>query len=124
MILGTPFLLQIQHFNIDTNRLKAIKQNILFKFIQPPKTGIIQQIKTHLQAKEAQLNFFKQDTYNLKINHKLKTPYFKEQLQEFLNNLIKDYCSENPKIFWHRKTHTISLPYITNFSKTEIPTKA
>lgn len=96
----------------------------MFKFIQPPKIGLIQQIKTHIQAKEAQLNFIKQDSYNLKINQKLETSYFKNQLQEFLDKLIKDCCSENPKAFWHHKTHTISLPYIANFSETEIPTKA
>jgi hypothetical protein len=44
--------------------------------------------------------------------------------QELLNEIVDTVCSDLPNAFWHRKKHILSLPYVKDFSKRKIPTKA
>ena len=38
--------------------------------------------------------------------------------------LIDDVCSDVPNALWHRKKHIVDLPYVKDFDKKNIPTKA
>ena len=38
--------------------------------------------------------------------------------------LINDVCSDVSNAFWHSKKHIIDLPYVKDFDKKNIPTKA
>ena len=38
--------------------------------------------------------------------------------------LIDDVCSDVPNTFWHRKKHSVDLPYVKDFDEKNIPIKA
>jgi hypothetical protein len=48
-----------------------------------------------------------------------------QQIIQLFEDMVKsEVCPDLPTAFWHRKKHTVSLPYIKDFDERKITTKA
>lgn len=64
-----------------------------------------------LEKAESLLTDLKDLKGNLRIEEQLKQPKIKRRIIELKEKLAKKCCSEEPNAFWHRKQHTVKLPY-------------
>lgn len=129
VILGTPFLLKIQSFTVDTKGTKGTcasidDKPIIFEFIEGPRLGRINHINFLISHKEKYLEDLKTEIYICRIEDQFESKSFQDKLANFQTSLIKECRSEIPFAFWHRKKHIVSLPYISTFNQRDIPKKA
>ncbi|GAV85992.1 hypothetical protein CFOL_v3_29426, partial [Cephalotus follicularis] len=132
IILGQPFLEIIKPFKVKTEGIttKIFQQKILCTFNENPITKDINLLKTFslfkehyvnlIKVKENHLYFTKQEISNKKLEHQLQ---IKEKIDSLKNNIINNFCSDLPDVFWHKKRHMVSLPYEKDFIKQNILTK-
>lgn len=125
VILGIPFLLKIQHFQVTHEGLQIKINNIdvFFKFLQPPRKSMLEGILNLIFYKENQTLNLKREIRLLSISQKIQSPSFQHYLEQFSKHLQQTCCSEIPSAFWHRKNHQVSLPYILNWIKRISPPK-
>ena len=47
----------------------------------------------------------------------------KESYEQEINLIVGKVCSNIPNVFWHKKQHEVELPYESDFSENNFPTK-
>jgi len=62
--------------------------------------------------------------YIKRVEGQLSQKTLKEKIQLFEDRIKSEVCSDLLTTFWHRKKHTISLPYVKDFDEGKITTKA
>ncbi|KAG9450352.1 hypothetical protein H6P81_010317 [Aristolochia fimbriata] len=127
VILGTPFLLNILPFSVTKEAIITtnLGEPYHFAFLSAPTSRDLLSITSELlNEKEQYLCSLKVDLTSKQIELALQNPTFLERKQSFLKELLRDVCSDVPNAFWNRKQHIVSLPYESEFSEQDIPTKA
>ncbi|GAV67800.1 hypothetical protein CFOL_v3_11304, partial [Cephalotus follicularis] len=133
IILGQLLLEIIKPFKVKNEEIttKLLQQKILFAFNEKHITKNINLLKTFslfkehsVKTKENHLYFIKQEVSNKKLEQHLQTSQIREKINSLKNNIINNICSDRPNVFWHRKRHMVSLPYESDSTEQNIPTKA
>jgi len=90
---------------------KGIRKKIELPYISNPIISTMVHTVQNLDRAKARLSDLKDLNSNLKIEEQLKSPQIKTRIGELKKQLEEDCCSEEPNAFWHRKHHTVELPY-------------
>ena len=77
-----------------------------------------------IHAKIKHLKFLQQEVRYKKIAEQISDKLLQSKIDNFKKMLIDDVCSDVSNAFWHSKKHIIDLPYVKDFDKKNIPTKA
>ena len=59
-----------------------------------------------------------------KIEENLSQKEIQTRIGKIKNQIDTDLCSSMPNVFWNRKKHKVSLPYVDRFDESQISTKA
>ncbi|GLT54011.1 hypothetical protein SLA2020_272450 [Shorea laevis] len=71
-----------------------------------------------------ELNNAHEEIQAKRIEDQLNQPILQQRIKLFEERIRNEVCSNLPNAFWHRKKHTVNLPYIKGFDERKIPTKA
>ena len=96
----------------ELRALKALQNNSVSKTI------------SLIESKSKQVNFLKEEVKFKRIEQELEEKHLQEKVKNFEEKIKQEICSDLPNAFWHRKHHSVSLPYIKEFNEKKIPTKA
>ena len=77
-----------------------------------------------IQRKQAHINFLSKEIQYKKVEEQLIEDKVQKRIKETQDLFKKEICFDIPNVFWFRKKHEISLPYIQIFDESKIPTKA
>jgi len=122
-ILGNVFLATIEPhgslrlkggkagYFISVPTSKGTRKKIELPYISNPRISTMVQTVQNLDRAEARLSDLKDLKSTLRIEGQLKMPQIKNKIGELKRQIEEDCCSEEPNAFWHRKQHTVELPY-------------
>ena len=107
-------------------------QSVKFKFLrslEPREINSLQDVSISrtlnlINRKTQHLKYIKNDLRHKKIEEQLTCKTIQTEIKELEEKLKQEVCSDLPTTFWHRKRHKVALPYVKDFSKKDIPTKA
>ena len=133
LILGTPFIILLYHFQVNDEGVKTIilGHTIFFLFIYPLTKNEIRQVQSDsinkrinlIQRKQAHINFLSKEIQYKKVEEQLLEDKVQKIIKEIQDIFQKETCYDLPNAFWSWKKHEISLPYIQNFDESKIHTK-
>ena len=127
IVLGTPFLIQLYPFHIDSRGLQTTykDQQILFEFVKGIELKEINQLQDKInlfQHKQQHVKFLQKEIQYKTIEENLKSK-LQERIKQVQKQIEINLCSSISNAFWNRKQHMVSLPYEKDFSEKLIPTK-
>jgi len=134
VILGLPFITLLYPFNVEYDEVTSVYlgEKVKFQFLAKPELRALKALQSSsvsktislIESKSKQVNFLKEEVNFKCIEQQLKDISLQEKIKRFEEKIKQEICSELPNAFWHRKHHSVSLPYIKEFSEKNIPTKA
>ena len=134
VILGNHFMCLLYPFTTDSEGITthSFGQSVKFKFLrslEPREINNLQDVSISrtlnlINRKTQHLKYIKNDLRHKKIEEQLTCKTIQTEIKEFEEKLKQEVCSDLPTTFWHRKRHRVALPYVKDFSKKDIPTKA
>ena len=134
VILGNPFLCSLYPFTVDSKGITThlFGQPIRIKFLRSPEPRKIsspQDVSVSktlslINVKTKHLKYLSDELSYKRIDEQLACKTLQEEIRKFEEKLKQEVCSDLPTTFWHRKRHKVALPYVEDFSKKDIPTKA
>jgi hypothetical protein len=77
-----------------------------------------------IKSKTQQIEFLQEEIKVKRIEEQLSQKTRQQRIQLFEDMIKSEVCFDLPTAFWHRKKHTVSLPYVKDFDKGKITTKA
>jgi hypothetical protein len=77
-----------------------------------------------IKSKTQQIEFLQEEIKVKRIEEQLSQKTRQQRIQLFEDRIKSEVCFDLPTAFWHRKKHTVSLPYVKDFDKGKITTKA
>jgi len=122
-ILGNVFLAAVEPhgslklkggkggYCISVPTCKGVRKKIELPYISNPKISTMVHTVQDLDRAEARLIDLKDLKSTLRVEEQLKSPQVKTRIGELKKQLEEEYFSEEPNAFWHRKQHTVELPY-------------
>eukprot|EP00253_Pinus_taeda_P016382 PITA_16382 len=90
---------------------KGTRKKIELPYISNPRISTMVQTVQNLDRVEARLLDLKDLKSTLRIEEQLKLPQMRSKIEELKKQIEDECCSEEPNAFWHRKQHTVELPY-------------
>jgi cell division septum initiation protein DivIVA len=134
VILGLPFITLLYPFTTDHDDLITypMDEKVKFKFLAKPKLSQLNAYKRNsisksinlIKSKTQQIKFLHEEIKVKRIKEQLSQKVIQQKIQLFEDRIKSKVCSDLPTAFWHRKRHTVSLPYVKNFDEGKITTKA
>jgi hypothetical protein len=134
VILGLPFITLLYPFTTDQDGLITypMDEKVKFKFLAKPERSQLNAFKSNsisksvnlIKSKTQHIGFLQEEIKVKRIEEQLSQKTFQQRIQLFEDRIKSEVCSDVPTAFWHRKKHTISLPYIKDFDEGRITTKA
>jgi hypothetical protein len=134
VILGLPFITLLYPFTTDQDGLITypMDEKVKFKFLAKPELSKLNTFKSNsisksvnlIKSKTQQIEFLQEEIKVKRIEEQLSQKTFQQRIQLFEDRIKSEVCSDVPTTFWHRKKHTVSLPYIKDFDEGRITTKA
>ena len=134
VILGNHFMCLLYPFTTDSEGITThpFGQSVKFKFLrslEPREINNLQDVSISrtlnlINRKTQHLKYIKNDLRHKKIEEQLTCKTIQTEIKELEEKLKQEVCSDLPTTFWHRKRHKVALPYVKDFSKKDIPTKA
>jgi hypothetical protein len=106
--------------------------NVKFKFLARPelsqlnaykRTSISKSVNL-IKSKTQQIEFLQEEIKVKRIEEQLNQKTLQQRIQLFEDMIKSEVYSDLPTAFWHRKKHTVSLPYVKDFNEGKITTKA
>jgi hypothetical protein len=88
------------------------------------KSNSISKSVNLIKSKTQQIGFLQEEIKVKRIEEQLSQKILQQRIQLFEDRIKTEVCSDIPTAFWHRKKHTVSLPYIKDFDEGRITTKA
>lgn len=116
-------LFSINKFNEKCLFTQIKGRNMFFPFTTVPLTKSINILQKIVKNKENFVDSLKEEI-NFKTIKKITCNKVEERIEEILDKINKEICAEVPNVFWNRKRHELNLPYMDEFNKEKIPTKA
>lgn len=122
-ILGNVFLAAVEPhgsarikgskagYFISVPTSRGTRKRIELPYVSTPRVSTMVQAMQKLEKAESLLTDLKDLKGKLRIEEQLKQPKIKRRIIELKEKLAKKCCSEEPNAFWHRKQHTVKLPY-------------
>lgn len=107
-------------------------EKVKFKFLAKPELSQLNAFKSNsisksvnlIKSKTQQIGFLQEEIKVKRIEEQLSQKTLQQRIQLFEDRIKSEVCSDVPTAFWHRKKHTVSLPYIKDFDEGRITTKA
>jgi hypothetical protein len=126
VILVIPFIAMLYPFIAELDGVSTVKMGIpvKFHFALRFEIDVRQRSLNLISAKTKHLNFLQQEVKYKKISKQLADKLIQSKISVFNDKIVDTVCSDLPNAFWHRKKHIVSLPYVKDFSKKRISTKA
>ena len=136
VILGTPFINLLRPYKVTDDAIisKILGTKVILKFLQKPSKrdlNILRSYSIHknslnclIQAKRNQVSFLQDETSFKVIDQQLSDPSTQRQISSLQQRFELEVCADIPNAFWQRKHHSVTLPYETGFTDSQIPTKA
>jgi len=134
VILGLPFITLLYPFTTDQDGLITypMDEKVKFKFLAKPELSQLNAFKSNsisksvnlIKSKTQQIGFLQEEIKVKRIEEQLSQKTLQQRIQLFEDRIKSEVCSDVPTAFWHRKKHTVSLPYIKDFDEGRITTKA
>jgi hypothetical protein len=109
-----------------------MNEMVKFKFLARPEMSQVNAYKNNsitksinlIKSKTQQIEFLQEEIRVKRIEEQLSQKSLQQRIQLFEDKIKSEVCSDLPTAFWHRKKHTVSLPYIKDFDEGRITTKA
>jgi len=134
VILGLPFITLLYPFTTDQDGLITypMDEKVKFKFLTKPELSQLNAFKSNsifksvnlIKSKTQQIGFLQEEIKVKRVEEHLSQKSLQQRIQLFEDRIKNEVCSDIPTAFWHRKKHTVSLPYIKDFDEGRITTKA
>jgi len=134
VILGLPFITLLYPFTTDQDGLITypMDEKVKFKFLAKPERSQLNAFKSNsifksvnlIKSKNHQIGFLQDEIKVERIEEQLSQKILQQRIQLFEDRIKNEVCSDVPTAFWHRKKHTVNLPYIKDFDEGRITTKA
>lgn len=90
---------------------KHKRKKIELPYVSSQRISTMVQAMQKLNKAKSLLSDLKDLKSTLRVEEQLKLPQIKRKIQDLREKLEETRCSEEPHAFWHRKQHTIKLPY-------------
>jgi phospholipid N-methyltransferase len=113
-------------FSAESDGVSTVKMGIPVKFHFPSRfeIDVCHQSVNLISAKTKHMNFLRQELKYKKIFEQLADKLLQSKISAFNDKIVNTVCSYLPYVFWHRRKHIVSLPYVKDFFEKRIPTKA
>jgi hypothetical protein len=119
VILGLPFITLLYPFTVDQDGLITypMDEKVKFKFLAKPERSQLNAFKSNSISKS--VNLIKSKTQQIEFlkEEQLSQKTLQQRIQLLKDRIKSEVCSDVPTAFWHRKKHTVSLPYIKDFER-------
>jgi hypothetical protein len=107
-------------------------EKVKFKFLAKPELSQLNAFKSNsiskpvnlIKSKTQQIEFLQEEIKVKRNEEQLSQKTLQQRIQLFEDRIKSEVCSDVPTAFWHKKKHTVSLPYVKNFDEGRITTKA
>jgi len=134
VILGLHFITLLYHFTTDHDGLITypMDEKVKFKFLAKLELSQLNAYKNIsisksvnlVKSKAQQIEFLQEEIKVKRIEEQLSQKVLQQKIQLFEDRIKSEVCSDLLTAFWHRKKHTVSLPYVKDFDEGKITTKA
>jgi len=134
VILGLPFITLLYPFTTDQDSLITypMDKKVKFKFLAKLERSQLNAFKSNsisksvnlIKSKTQQIGFLQEEIKVKRVEEQLSQETLQQRIQLFEDRIKSEVCSDVPTAFWHRKKHTVSLPYIKDFDEGRITTNA
>jgi hypothetical protein len=134
VILGLPFIALLYPFTTDDEGVTThpLGESVKFKFLNKIDSTQLKAFQSNsisktinlITSKQQHVVFLQEEIQAKRIEDQLNQPILQQRIKLFEERIRNEVCSNLPNAFWHRKKHTVNLPYIKGFDERKIPTKA
>jgi hypothetical protein len=76
-----------------------------------------------INSKKQHVEFLQEEIKVKRIEDQLSQLILQQRIKLFEERIRNEVCSDLPTAFWHRKKHTVNLPYIKDLMKGRSPQK-
>ena len=90
---------------------KGTRKKIELPYISNPRISTMVHTIQDLDRAEARLSELMDLKCTLRIEEHLKLPQIQNKIGDLKKLIEEECCYEEPNAFWHRKHHTVELPY-------------